>query len=690
MKNNRNHDGDKQQFTTIPTLSPIRSKTLIQATIAQQNTSRMKRYGSSTALVINQFVLKEASIIHPTLLPLPLRIDIERSENPSTQQNILYPSSVAIPIETGVPQPHTAVDDQKDSFTSALSSTSTVTSPQPYRRPPNLRQIAVANIPEPNESTVPTALPVLNHPSALINHHNQALMNFYKKKKQTSIEAYKIASKAYRNKMIEHRIRAIHEAREGIRAEDAHVWEKQIRKDVTPSEQEKDEDEDLHSNTQLTNAGAQRRAKFLLYGTLPGTRHRVKKSMHTSNYKLNEYWRQMDAQRALGIRAWSLQSCSDANQKKQKQKEKEIKKDKEKTDNEEASEQDQIITKKDPTPHSIHEVDNILDLFLFIVWRVNHYKQLWAFHKFTNNVKISKLKHIMRMMLHVQKKKAFAKWIHVDFLVKQQNGRRMKRALSITQIHPVAWRKNLLKQLIVKKLLYSMKAIQLRNAFESWCDCTESGDRHSTLYRDRILNNASQYYTKRNNEEDKLSTKNKSEEKLSNLLKKGQQSTFDVYKDHTKHIDRRNRLPSTMSTSRSTGSTKSKSTRDRSLSSMSTKSRASRSKSTRDRSLSSMSTKSTKSTRRMSIKEQAPKQMFQTMKKVEAKSMPQHYYKNTGMTTEELLDFALGKKNKQKAVNAGKMPSNQYFLENARKSQDSRFRQQKVKHGITSGKLWCR
>ena len=92
----------------------------------------------------------------------------------------------------------------------------------------------------------------------------------------------------------------------------------------------------------------------------------------------------------------------------------------------------------------------------------------------------------------------------------------------------------------------------------------------------------------------------------------------------------------------------------------------------------------------MSIKEQAPKQMFQTMKKVEAKSMPQHYYKNTGMTTEELLDFALGKKNKQKAVNAGKMPSNQYFLENARKSQDSRFRQQKVKHGITSGKLWCR
>ena len=235
MKNNRNLDGDKQQFfTTIPTLSPIRSKTLIQATIAQQNTSRMKRYGSSTALVINQFVLKEASIVHPTLLPLPLRIDIERSENPSTQQNILYPSSVAIPIETGVPQPHTAVDDQKDSSTSASSSTPTVTSPQPYRRPPNLRQIAVANIPEPNESTVPT-VPTVPTTTALpvLNHHNQALMNFYKKKKQTSIEAYKIASKAYRNKMIEHRIRAIHEAREGIRAEDAHVWEKQIRKDVT-------------------------------------------------------------------------------------------------------------------------------------------------------------------------------------------------------------------------------------------------------------------------------------------------------------------------------------------------------------------------------------------------------------------------------------------------------------------------
>lgn len=233
-----------------------------------------------------------------------------------------------------------------------------------------------------------------------------------------------------------------------------------------------------------------------------------------------------------------------------------------------------------------------------------------------------------------------------------------------------------------------MKAIQLRNAFEFWCDCTESSDRQSTLYRDRILNKASQYYTKRNNEEDPA--KNKSGEKLSDLLKKDQ-STFDVYKEHTKHIDRRNRSPSTMSTSRSTGSTKSKSrsksNRDRSLSLMSTKSR-SRSKSTRDRSLSSMSTKSTKSTRRMSIKEQAPKKMFQAMQVVEAKSMPQHYYKNTGMTTEELLDFALGKKKKQKAVNA--MPSNQYFLENAKKSQNSRFRQQKINHGITSGKLWCR
>ena len=278
--------------------------------------------------------------------------------------------------------------------------------------------------------------------------------------------------------------------------------------------------------------------------------------MHTSNYKLNEYWRQMDAQRALGISAWSLQSCSAANQKKQKQKEQEIKKDKDKTDNGKASEQDQIITKKDPTPHSIYEVVNIFDLFLFIIWRVNHYKQLWAFHKFTNNVNISKLKNIMRMMLHFQKKKVFAKWIQVDFLVKQQNGRRMKRALSITQIHPVQWRKSLLKQLIVKKLLYSMKAIQLRNAFDFWCDCTESSDRQSTLYRDRILNKASQYYTKRNDEEDPA--KNKSGEKLSNLLKKDQ-STFDVYKDHTKHIDRRNRSPSTMSTSRSTGSTKSKS-----------------------------------------------------------------------------------------------------------------------------------
>ena len=49
-----------------------------------------------------------------------------------------------------------------------------------------------------------------------------------------------------------------------------------------------------------------------------------------------------------------------------------------------------------------------------------------------------------------------------------------------------------------------MKAIQLRNAFEFWCDCTESSDRQSTLYRDRILNKASQLMLRRSNAREEM------------------------------------------------------------------------------------------------------------------------------------------------------------------------------------------
>ena len=184
----------------------------------------------------------------------------------------------------------------------------------------------------------------------------------------------------------------------------------------------------------------------------------------------------------------------------------------------------------------------------------------------------------------------------------------MKRHLSFAQIQNDQWRKELMKQLTLKKFCYGIKNIKLRDSFNIWYDMyTPSGGQTLTKRkRDQILNEASKF-------------------------------------------------PNVTSPTPTTSNRRRSSSADR----------------------------------RLSIREQVPSKMIVKIQVVSSQKSPPtpRHYKNTGMTAEELLKFALGKKeNTSKKIK--RIPSKKYFLQRA-KQKDFRYRTQKV-NAILPGKLWCR
>ena len=567
------------QFIKIPILSPIRTTNQIKNTINLHNDKRKSRYGSTNALNIDAFVMKS----NQSLLPLPLKYELDRHDE---KQLILYPRSVAAQAAS----------------TSTSSTSSTTVSPLLPRKRPNLPLLSTITTSE-SISTATATKPLDIH------HHNALLMHYYKNKNIQQKVALNKNKLLYRNKMIEHRLREISLTREGIREELSSKWENTLRFRLDEKNNAADaanEGNHLHYQQHLTNNINKMMSDALKFGFLPGSRKKVKKSMYLDNYRLNEYWRQMEVQRAKGITKVSNAPSSKKifpNQKKVlKSKEKE--KEKMTILDPSSEKKNELIIK----PKTIKDVNSILDLFLYVVWRAENIQLIWAMKQFVNNVITCKLKNVIQTMLNYYLSTSWKKWKVTDMYLRKKNINKMKRHLSFAQIQNDQWRKELMKQLTLKKFCYGIKNIKLRDSFNIWYDMyTPSGGQTLTKRkRDQILNEASKF-------------------------------------------------PNVTSPTPTTSNRRRSSSADR----------------------------------RLSIREQVPSKMIVKIQVVSSQKSPPtpRHYKNTGMTAEELLKFALGKKeNTSKKIK--RIPSKKYFLQRA-KQKDFRYRTQKV-NAILPGKLWCR
>ena len=576
-------------------LSPIKHrrsnppKTIL---FKQTNEQKLNRYGRSTALLVNHKISQHA----PDLLPISLRLAI-REQSDALNASIIIPTISPYPDDLIVPHPA-----------------------------PTITPVAATNVEDP---TNPIALENDNNTNnttqSIKSHYAPELTNYFTTKHNNQRAVLHASNQLYREKMIEHRVREINLTRDIVRHTNG-TWKSTLRHRSPRTDTEEEED----SNIKLTNADAALRLKAIQYSYLPGTQVLVKKAMYTDSYKLNEYWRQMDEQRALGIT--KIAAKKEIKLPKKLSKSRAISRsfysptqNTNETDNEKQTEEMDLMKERTksiveyPAPETIREVKSMLDLLLHVVWRVENYKKLWAIAKLKNNVTVVRLKEIVLYLLSFKLKKAWKKWMDVNKYIQQTSHRRMKRALSISQIRPTHWRRELIKQLCLKRFSSCLRVVKVRNAFDKWKDISMNYDRH---LRDERLRNVLLFQTP------KIRTNTKKE---------------------------------------------------RSMSSMSSMSKMSK--------MSKMSSKSKQySKRRLSIREQAPRKMLDTINIVSEKRST-HIYKNTGLSADELLDLALGfKKNKNKMHRSlQKIPSKSYFLNKA-KSEDLRFRAKAVH--AQSGRTW--
>ena len=229
-------------------------------------------------------------------------------------------------------------------------------------------------------------------------------------------------------------------------------------------------------------------------------------------------------------------------------------------------------------------------------------------------------------------KRAWLKWKDVDNYFKKRSARRMKRALSVSQIQSKAWRIELIRQLLFKKILMNYFFIKLRSSFVKWCQITLY---HQKQMRGHMLYQSSVFVSKEQRQGRTRTRTSSSSSSSSSSSLNGQQ---------------RGRLKS-----------------DESF---------------------------TSNQRRMTIRERAPRKMLTTIDSVEtAERSTAHVYKNTGMTADELVQHCMGLR-QQKSMpglsSSTVMPSNAYFFKRA-KQNDKRFRPEKISMKLGGGgKNWYR
>ena len=610
----------KSSIITTPSI--IRSITKKQQ-FQDMNRRKTSRYGSSTALLVTDRVVHSA----PDLLPLSFKFSLDRQKRKNKSQDlekkILIPTLIPLPdLETAiVPNPRPAITPHQESID--VSGSQSILLP-----------------------TSSSSLPY--------QHYDNKLMKFFSNRNEMQRSVQRSANRAYREKMIEHRLHEISLTRTTVRQQNA-TWENTLRLRTPRNIDDDEDDEDDNVVAALTNDDASKRLKALNYSYLPGTQKLVKKNMFTNSYKLNEYWRQIEVQRAMGI-------TKHMNSKKKTTKipAKKISRSRSLSassysppprhtagNEEDEKEIDEDKGSRYPTPETMPEVKSMLDLLMHVVWRIENMMKLFAWTKLQNNVMVVRLKEILNFLIHSKVKKAWMKWIAVNRYLKKRNFRQMKRALSITQVNSEAWKRTLIKQLILKKICFTLKVVKIREGFATWKLNTSMDDKKQK--RDTLLQRAVSYQPLR---------------KHSNNKNKDRSNTCSS-----------NRI------------------RDRTTSSGSMRSVTSR----------GSLKKYNKRGRRMSLLERAPRQMLEAMSIVQEKKSF-HVYKNTGLSANELLDYAMGVRKKNKRNHWGKskgidqeeqgellgtrkLPSQTYFFKRA-KEQDLRFRPKQVESA--AGRCWYR